>query len=92
MVEGSKKSIGTVCLYASGNHKLRLRRKQNLIQSVKIASFGVFEYCFDSFDLYKRDVGAVMSKYGYSGESDDVSSIDKFFGVAFTEMADWPSG
>ena len=51
---------------------------KNLIHSVKIASFAVFEYCFDSFESYKRDVGAVMSKYGYSGESDDVSSIDKF--------------
>ena len=41
--------------------------------------------------VYIRDVGAVMSKYGYFGESDDASLIDKLFGVAFADMAGWPS-
>ena len=65
--------------------------KKNLTQGTNIASFGVPEYCFDSFQSYIRDVGAILSKYGYFEESDDVSLIDKFFGVAFKDMADWPS-
>jgi hypothetical protein len=65
--------------------------KKNLSQGTEIAAFGVFEYCFDSFESYKRDVAAVMKKYGYFEESDDVSSIQKFFDVPFTDMANWPS-
>jgi hypothetical protein len=64
---------------------------KNLLQSTCIASFGVFEDCFDAFQSYKSDVHAVLSKYGYDEESNDVSAIDKFFGVSFTDMGDWPS-
>ena len=64
---------------------------KKLTQGIKIASFGIPEYCFDSFKPYIRDVGAVMSKYGYFGKSDDASLIDKLFGVAFADMAGWPS-
>lgn len=65
--------------------------RKNLVQSTNTASFGVFEYCFDSFDAYIKDVHELLSKYGYDQQSGDVSEIDKFFGVAFTDMADWPS-
>jgi hypothetical protein len=65
--------------------------KKNLLQSTNIVSFGIPEYCFDAFQSYKSDVHAVLSKYGYDEESNDVSAIDKFFGVAFKDMADWPS-
>ena len=65
--------------------------KKNLVQSTNIASFGVFEYCFDAFESYITDVHTVLSKYGYFEKSADLSVIDKFFGVAFKDMADWPS-
>jgi hypothetical protein len=65
--------------------------KKNLVKSTNIASFGVFEYCFDAFESYITDVHTVLSKYGYFEKGGDVSAIDKFFGVAFKAMADWPS-
>src|SRR5271165_3634751 len=64
---------------------------KNWLQSKYTASIAVFENCFDAFQSYKEDVHALLSQYGYDKESNDVSSIDKFFGVAFKDMADWPS-
>jgi hypothetical protein len=50
------------CSFASSAHKLHLRREEEFVSGYRDCSFGVFEYCFDSFESYKRDVAAAMKK------------------------------
>jgi hypothetical protein len=66
-------------------------RNKNSKVGTKIASFGVPDYCFDAFDSYTNDLNAIMSEYGYFEKGSDTKEIDKFFGIPFKDMTDWPS-